>query len=76
MSTTMRFNITVPTDVGIRLKASKNRSRIITESLREKFAREEEESLNAALIEGYSATTKEDAALNREFDHTAGDGIE
>jgi hypothetical protein len=45
MSTTMRFNITVPTDVGIRLKASKNRSRIITESLREKFAREEEESL-------------------------------
>jgi hypothetical protein len=76
MSTTMRFNITVPKDVGVRLRACKNRSRIITESLREKFAREEEESLNAALIEGYSASSKEDADLNREFDHMVGDGIE
>jgi uncharacterized Zn finger protein len=76
MSTTMRFNITLPTDVGLKLSASKNRSRIIAESLRDTFARQENEKLNDVLAEGYASRAKEDAVLNREFDHIAGDGIE
>lgn len=75
MNTTMRFNITLPRELGLKLKASQNRSRVIAESLREKFAREEEERLEVALAEGYKTRAQEDAALNQEFDHMTEDGI-
>lgn len=76
MSTTMRFNITLPEDIGIKLKASKNRSGLVAESLREKFSHEEQRRLETLLEEGYKATAKEDLELNKEFEHTIGDGIE
>lgn len=76
MSTTMRFNITLPTDIGIRLKSYKNQSRLIADSLRDTFAREEQERLNSKLAEGYSARARDDTSLNKEFDHTISDGIE
>lgn len=76
MSTTMRFNITLPEEIGVRLKASKNRSRLIAESLRETFDHEEQRRLELLLEEGYIATAKEDLELNKKFEHTLGDGIE
>lgn len=76
MSTTMRFNITLPKEIGVKLKASKNRSRLVAESLREKFGHEEQRRLELLLEEGYKATAKEDLELNKEFEHTISDGIE
>ena len=75
-NTTMRFNITLPDDVGTKLKASKNRSQVIARSLRKTFALEEQEHLNAVLAEGYAKRAKEDTTLNQEFDHMISDGIE
>jgi hypothetical protein len=75
MSTTIRFNITLPRELGLKLKASKNRSKFIAESLSEKFAREEEKRLGTALAEGYKTRAQEDAALNSEYDHMIDDGI-
>lgn len=75
-NTTMRFNITLPSDVGVKLKASKNRSQVIAKSLREAFAKQEQETLDELLTEGYATRAKEDAALNLEFDHMTAEGIE
>lgn len=72
----IRFNITLPRDIGLKVKASKNHSALIAESLREKFEREEKEHLSKELAEGYAATAKEDAKINAEFDHMVGDGID
>jgi hypothetical protein len=76
MSTTMRFNITLPKDIGVKLKASKNRSRLVAESLRETFDHAEQKRLELLLEEGYKATAQEDLELNKEFEHTIGDGAE
>ena len=72
---TIRFNITLPKDLGLKLKASKNRSALIAESLRQKFDQEEKARLSAVLAKAYRARAKEDVALNAEFDHMTGDGI-
>lgn len=72
----MRFNITLPKDIGTRLKASKNRSKVIAQSLRDTFAQQEQESLNTVLAEGYASRAKDDAALNHEFEHMTSDGFE
>jgi hypothetical protein len=74
-STAIRFNITLPRELGLKLKASKNHSKLIAESLSEKFAREEKKRLDAALAEGYKTRAQDDAALNREYDHMIEDGI-
>lgn len=75
MSTTMRFNITLPKEIGVKLKASKNRSRLVAESLQKTFDHEEQRHLELLLEEGYKATAKEDLELNKEFEHTTDDGI-
>ncbi len=75
MNTTIRFNITLPRELGLKLKASQNRSKLIADSLTEKFAREESNRLKVALVEGYTARAKDDVALNKEFDHMTEDGI-
>jgi hypothetical protein len=72
----MRFNITLPKEIGVKLMASKNRSRVIAESLRETFDHEEQKRLELLLEEGYKASAKEDLELNKEFEHTLGDGVE
>lgn len=76
MSTTMRFNITLPKDIGNKLKTSNNISRLVAESLRKTFGDEEQRRLELLLEEGYKATAKEDLELNQEFKHTTGDGVE
>ncbi|HVA11143.1 MAG TPA: hypothetical protein VNG32_03165 [Candidatus Dormibacteraeota bacterium] len=75
MNTTMRFNITLPRELGLKLKDATNRSKFIAESLSEKFEREEKKRLGTVLAEGYKTRAKEDAALNQEFDHMTEDGI-
>ena len=72
MGTTMRFNITLPKEIGLKLKASKNRSRVVAESLRETFDHETHRRLELLLKEGHKATAKEDLELNNEFEHTIG----
>ena len=76
MGTTIRFNITLPEEIGVKLKTAKNRSRLVAESLREKFDREEKMRLERLLEEGYKATSKEDLELNKEFEHTISDGLD
>ena len=71
----MRFNITLPIELGRKLKNRPRRSAFIAESLREKFVREEKEKLAKALLEGYKAVAKEDKQINQDWDITAGDGL-
>ena len=71
----MRFNITLPPDVGRRLKATPNRSALIAESLRQKFAREDKEQLAKVLAEGYKDRASQDRSLAKDFDTTLQDGM-
>ena len=71
----MRFNITLPSDIGQRVKASKNHSAIISESLRQRFAREDKERLAIILEQAYADAKDEDKRVNREWDTTVGDGL-
>ncbi len=71
----MRFNITLPTDVGQRIKNQPNRSGLIAQSLREKFARDEKEELNAILTKAYQDASKEDQQVARDWDTASGDGL-
>ena len=74
-NTTMRFNITLPADIGMRVKTSQNYSAVITESLRQKFAHEDQERLAKILAEGYKSRANRDKSLVKEFDHTLRDGL-
>lgn len=73
---TLRFNITLPKDLGAKVKQHKNHSALIAESLREKFERDENAKLQKELAKAYADSAKEDKVLNDEWDSTAGDGIE
>ncbi|MEO7364452.1 MAG: hypothetical protein ABIV43_03010 [Candidatus Saccharimonadales bacterium] len=75
MNTSLRFNITLPHHLGMKLKASKNHSRLIAESLELKFAMDETNRLERELAKGYQDRAKSDAILNKEFDATIGDGL-
>ncbi len=72
----IRFNITLPHDIGLKVKASKNHSALIAESLREKFEREEKEQLDKELAKAYADSAEEDRKINEDWDITTGDGIE
>ena len=71
----MRFNITLPLDIGQKLKNKPNRSALIAESLREKFAREEKEQLASILKQAYTDSAAEDKQISQEWDATTGDGL-
>ena len=73
---TLRFNITLPKDLGAKVKQHKNHSALIAQSLREKFERDEKSQLQQRLVKAYAAAAKEDRALDDDWDVTAGDGIE
>lgn len=75
MNTTMRFNITLPRELGLKLKTTKNWSSVVAESLKEKFAHDESTRLKAALAEGYSVRSQQDGIINSEYDHMIIDGI-
>ncbi len=72
---TVRFNITLPRDLGIEVKAAKNTSALIAESLPEKFEREEAGHLAVTLARAYADAAREDRQINQEWDTTVGDGL-
>ncbi len=72
---TMRFNITLPTDIGQRIKSKPNHSALIAESLREKFALEDREQLAAILKVAYADAKKEDKQVSQDWGTTTKDGL-
>lgn len=72
---TVRFNITLPKDLGLKVKAAKNTSALIAEALREKFEGEEAEHLAVILARAYADAAREDRQINQEWDTTVGDGL-
>lgn len=63
-----RLNITLPEELGQDLETIPNKSRFITEALKEKLEREKKKKLDELLIEGYKATKEEDKKLNKEWE--------
>lgn len=63
----VRLNITLPDDLGKELKKVSNRSRFISQVLREKLEKERKQRLDKLLIEGYQHIREEDKILNKEW---------
>ncbi len=71
----MRFNITLPADLGRKVKARPNSSAVIAQSLREKFAAEEKKELDAILAQAYADSAEEDKQIAKEWEGTLADGL-
>lgn len=65
-----RLNITLPEDLAKLLEKYPNKSKLITEALREKFEKVEKEKLVRELQEGYIATRSENNKVNEEWRET------
>lgn len=68
---TLRLNFTIPEDVNKQLRelvAPRKRSRFVSEAVREKLQKIEEEKFNQELIRGYIERREEDIALNKEWE--------
>lgn len=63
----VRLNITLPDDLGKELKKVSNRSRFVSQVLREKLEREKRQRLDKLLIEGYQHIREEDRTLDKEW---------
>jgi hypothetical protein len=72
---TIRINITVPIDIGRHLKGIKNVSAFISEALKEKFQRQEEEKKRKELEAAYRASAEEEKDLSKDWETTVGDGL-
>ena len=72
---TMRFNVTIDWEVGKLLRGVKNKSRYITEALREKLARDERKKRLLALQKAYQDSAKENRGLVSDWDVLSGDGL-
>jgi hypothetical protein len=68
---TVRLNITLPEELAEQLDklvAPKKKSRFITETLRERIERIQNEQLQKLLEEGYKAAKGESLAIAKEFE--------
>lgn len=63
-----RLNITIADNLYQELESVPNKSRIISEALREKLERDRRKKLDALLIEGYQANQEEDMKLAKEWE--------
>jgi len=63
-----RLNITLPEEIAQEIKYIPNKSGFISEAVKEKLERINEEKLDKLLIEGYKATRKEDKEINQEWE--------
>jgi len=63
-----RLNITLPEKIAQEMKDIPNKSGFISEAVKEKLNRINEEKLDKLLIEGYKATRKEDKKINQEWE--------
>lgn len=64
----VRLNITIPEDLVKELNHIRNKSRFISEALREKFTRQKKQKLESILIEGYQRVAQEDRKVNQEWE--------
>jgi len=71
----MRNNITLPAEIGKKLKGIKNKSAFIAQSIREKLAKEDEVSFAKELRAAYTASAEESRQITQELDPVAGDGL-
>jgi len=69
-----RLNITLPEEIAQEIKDIPNKSRFISEAVKEKLDRIDKEKLDKLLIEGYKATGKEDKKINREWEKVTLEG--
>ena len=69
-----RLNITLPEEIAQEIKSIPNKSRFISEAVKEKLDRIDKEKLDKLLIEGYKATGKEDKKINREWEKVTLEG--
>ena len=72
---TMRFNVTIDWEVGKLLRGIKNKSRYITEALREKLTRDERKKRLLELQKAYKDSSREDRGLALDWDAVTGDGL-
>ena len=63
-----RLNITLPNEIAIKLASKHNKSRFIAIALEEKLERERKEKIEKLLLEGYKATSKENAKLQADWE--------
>jgi len=63
-----RLNITLPEEIIEEIKNVPNKSRFITQALKEKLERTKREKLDELLIEGYKATKEEDKRIEKEWE--------
>lgn len=63
-----RLNITIADNLYQELESVPNKSRIISEALREKLERDRRKKLDALLVEGYQAGKDEDVKLDQEWE--------
>jgi metal-responsive CopG/Arc/MetJ family transcriptional regulator len=69
-----RLNITLPDDIAKKLANKHNKSRFIAEALKEKLERERQKQIENLLLEGYKATSKEDAKLQADWEKAGIEG--
>jgi len=71
----VRFNITLPAEIGKHLKSVKNKSAFIAQLIREKLAKEEEARFAKELRAAYAASAQENRQLTQDLEPLAGDGL-
>ena len=69
-----RLNITLPEEVVHEIKNFPNKSRFITEALKEKIERIKKEKIDKLSIEGYKATKEEDKRIDEEWEKVTLEG--
>ncbi len=72
-SNALRFNITIPFEMGQRLKQMKNISGFIAEAVREKLRKDEELARRKSLAQAYRNSAYDEKGLTQDWDVTGGD---
>jgi len=68
------LNITLPDEIAKKIANKRNKSRFIAEALKEKIEREEQKQIEQLLLEGYRATSKEDAKVQADWEEVEIEG--
>lgn len=69
-----RLNITLPDEIAKKIANKHNKSRFIAEALKEKIERDKQKRIEHFLLEGYNATSKEDAELQADWEKAGIEG--
>ncbi|MCL4415892.1 MAG: ribbon-helix-helix domain-containing protein [Actinobacteria bacterium] len=66
-----RLNITLPERVAEAIEVYQNKSKFIAKAIIEKIKKDNEEKLDALLIEGYKNSLNDDKKINQEWEDAA-----